>query len=120
MEAKSSGAPDGEPTGLLKDNAMALVDKVAPPPSPEMRRRALAAAMRYVAERGVTTVHDMSTSAAWSDQALYVELRKANGCRPASTAWCRWRSGNACATSWHAGNSAAPMAAATTGCGSAA
>ena len=68
----------GEPTGLLKDNAMALVDKVAPPPSPEMRRRALAAAMRYVAERGVTTVHDMSTSAAWDDMALYAELRQAN------------------------------------------
>jgi predicted amidohydrolase YtcJ len=69
---------DGEPTGLLKDNAMALVDKVAPPPSPEMRRRAVMAAMHYVAERGVTTVHDMSTSAAWEDMALYAELGKAN------------------------------------------
>ena len=69
---------NGEPTGLLKDNAMALVDKVAPEPSPEMRRRALAAAMRYVAERGVTTVHDMSTGAAWDDMALYAERRKAN------------------------------------------
>ena len=69
---------DGEPTGLLKDNALALVDKVAPPPSPEMRRRAVTAAMRYVAERGVTTVHDMSTSAAWDDMALYADLRKAN------------------------------------------
>jgi predicted amidohydrolase YtcJ len=69
---------NGEPTGLLKDNAMALVDKVAPPPSPEMRRRAVTAAMRYVAERGVTTVHDMSTGAAWDDMALYAELRKSN------------------------------------------
>ena len=70
-----------EPTGLLKDNATALVEKVAPPPSAEMRRRAVAAAMRYVAERGVTTVHDMSTSAAWNDMALYAELRKANALR---------------------------------------
>jgi predicted amidohydrolase YtcJ len=69
---------DGEPTGVLKDNAVALVDKVAPPPSPEMRRRAVTAAMRYVAERGVTTVHDMSTGAAWDDMALYAELRKSN------------------------------------------
>jgi predicted amidohydrolase YtcJ len=69
---------DGEPTGLLKDNAMALVDKVAPPPSPEMRRRAVTAAMKYVAERGVTTVHDMSTAAAWDDMALYADLREAN------------------------------------------
>jgi predicted amidohydrolase YtcJ len=68
----------GDPTGLLKDNAMAFVDNVAPPPSPEMRRRAVTAAMRYVAERGVTTVHDMSTSAAWDDMALYAELGKAN------------------------------------------
>jgi predicted amidohydrolase YtcJ len=69
---------NGEPTGLLKDNAMALVDKVAPPPSPEMRKRAVIAAMRYVAERGVTTVHDMSTGAAWDDMALYAELHKAD------------------------------------------
>ena len=69
---------NGEPTGVLKDNAIALVDEVAPPPSPEMRRRAVTAAMRYVAERGVTTVHDMSTGAAWDDMALYAELRKAN------------------------------------------
>jgi predicted amidohydrolase YtcJ len=69
---------DGGPTGLLKDNALALVDKVAPPPSPEKRRRAVTAAMRYVAERGVTTVHDMSTSAAWDDMALYADMRKAN------------------------------------------
>jgi len=34
--------------------------------------------MRYVAERGVTTVHDMSTSAAWDDMALYADMRKAN------------------------------------------
>ena len=70
---------DGEPTGVLKDNAMALVDKVAPPPSPEIRRRAVTAAMRYVAERGVTTVHDMSSpESAWDDLATYAALRKVN------------------------------------------
>jgi predicted amidohydrolase YtcJ len=70
---------DGEPTGLLKDNAMALVDKVQPPPSEEMRQRAIAAAMRYVAKRGVTTVHDMSMpAAAWTDLATYAAMRKAN------------------------------------------
>jgi predicted amidohydrolase YtcJ len=70
---------DGEPTGLLKDNAMALVDKVQPPPSEEMRQRAIAAAMRYVAQRGVTTVHDMSMpGAAWTDLATYAAMRKAN------------------------------------------
>ena len=69
----------GEPTGLLKDNAMELVDKVMPPPSAEMRQRALTAAMRYVAERGVTTVHDMSMpAAAKGDLATYASARKAN------------------------------------------
>lgn len=70
---------DGEPTGLLKDNAMALVDKAQPPPTEEMRQRAIAAAMRYVAERGVTTVHDMSMpTVAWTDLATYAAMRKAN------------------------------------------
>lgn len=68
-------SPDGEPTGLLKDNAMALVDKVAPPPSGEMRDRALAAAMKYVAEQGVTSVHNMGT---WDELATFARARAAN------------------------------------------
>ena len=53
--------PAGEPTGLLKDNAMGLVDRVVPPPGEEMSLRALDAAMRYVAARGVTSVHHMGS-----------------------------------------------------------
>ena len=68
-----------EPTGLLKDNAMSLVDKVVPPPSAEMRQRAIGAAMQYVAERGVTAVHDMSMpTAAWTDLAAYAAMRQAH------------------------------------------
>jgi predicted amidohydrolase YtcJ len=66
---------NGEPTGVLKDNAMGLVDKVVPPPSDEMRDRALAAAMRHVNERGVTSVHNMGT---WEDLATFARARKAN------------------------------------------
>ena len=51
----------GEPTGVLKDNAMGLVDRVVPPPSEEMSLRALDAAMSTVAARGVTSVHHMGT-----------------------------------------------------------
>jgi predicted amidohydrolase YtcJ len=70
---------NGEPTGLLKDNAMSLVDNVEPPPSAEMRQRAVTAAMRHIAERGVTTVHDMSMPAAgWTDLSTYAAMRKAN------------------------------------------
>ncbi|HEX8690840.1 MAG TPA: amidohydrolase [Longimicrobium sp.] len=60
--------PGGEPAGVLKDNAMALVDRVVPPPSPEMQDRALAAAMRFVAEQGVTSVHHMGS---WADLAAF-------------------------------------------------
>jgi predicted amidohydrolase YtcJ len=67
--------PGGEPTGLLKDNAMALVDKATPPPSDEMRARALAAAMKYVAEQGVTSVHNMGS---WADLAAFERAHKSN------------------------------------------
>jgi predicted amidohydrolase YtcJ len=67
--------PSREPTGLLKDNAMALVDKAMPPPTDEMRERALAAAMKYVAERGVTSVHNMGS---WDDLAAIERAHKAN------------------------------------------
>jgi predicted amidohydrolase YtcJ len=65
----------GEPTGLLKDNAMALVDKVVPPASTDMRERALAAAMKYVAEQGVTSIHDMSMGS-WDDLATFARARQ--------------------------------------------
>ncbi|HZI14988.1 MAG TPA: amidohydrolase [Myxococcus sp.] len=53
--------PGGEPSGVLKDNAMALIDRVVPTPPPELSDRALDAAMRYVAEQGVTSVQHMGT-----------------------------------------------------------
>jgi predicted amidohydrolase YtcJ len=52
------------PTGLLKDNAMALVDAKVPAPSDALSDRALDAAMQYVAAQGVTAVHHMGT---WND-----------------------------------------------------
>ena len=65
----------GEPTGLLKDNAMGLVDRSVPPPSEAMRDRALVAAMQYVAEQGVTSVHNMGT---WDDLATFARAKQAN------------------------------------------
>jgi predicted amidohydrolase YtcJ len=52
---------DGEPTGIFKDNAEALIGRLEPPQTAEMNDRALRAAMKYVAERGVTSVHNMGT-----------------------------------------------------------
>jgi predicted amidohydrolase YtcJ len=58
----------GELTGVLKDNAMSLVDRAVPSPSMEQSLRALDAAMRHVAARGVTSVHHMGT---WEDLAVF-------------------------------------------------
>ncbi|HWE44229.1 MAG TPA: amidohydrolase [Gemmatimonadaceae bacterium] len=58
----------GEPTGILKDNAAWLVDQRVPPAGAEQNDRALAAAMRYVAAQGVTSVHNMGT---WDDLATF-------------------------------------------------
>lgn len=64
----------GEPTGVLKDNAMGPVDAVVPEPSEEMKDRALLAAMKYVNEQGVTTVHNMGT---WDELATFARAAKA-------------------------------------------
>ncbi len=67
--------PDGRPTGILKDNAMTLVEAAVPEPGEVQLDRQAAAAMRYVAGNGVTTVHDM---AGWDSLATYRRAR-ANG-----------------------------------------
>ncbi len=64
---------NGEPTGILKDNAKSLMDKAIPPPSPEMSDRALAAAMDYLAERGVTAVDHMGS---WADLEVFERARR--------------------------------------------
>ncbi|NUQ21864.1 MAG: amidohydrolase [Gemmatimonadaceae bacterium] len=64
----------GEPTGILKDNASWLVDQHVPPPSEAQNDRALDAATRYVAARGVTSVHNMGT---WDDLATFERARAA-------------------------------------------
>jgi len=65
----------GEPTGVLKDNAMTLVNAAVPAPSAEMQDRTLQAAMKYVNEQGVTTVHNMGT---FGDLEVFARAAKAN------------------------------------------
>lgn len=50
----------GEPTGVLKDEAMGFVQKVIPAPSPAEWDGALAAAQAHAVKHGVTAVHHMS------------------------------------------------------------
>ena len=68
----------GEPTGVLKDNAMSLVSRVEPPPTAEMADRALDAAMTHVLERGVTSVHNMGS---WGDLAVFERAHAAGRLR---------------------------------------
>ena len=68
----------GEPTGILKDNAVSLVERVRPAPSAEMLDRALDAAMQYVAARGVTSVGHMGT---WGDLEVFRRARQAGRLR---------------------------------------
>jgi predicted amidohydrolase YtcJ len=66
---------NGEPTGVLKDNAADIIDSVVPDPPAELEDRALDAAMAYVAAQGVTTVHHMGS---WDDLAIFERGHKAN------------------------------------------
>jgi len=63
----------GELTGVFKDNAMGLVDRAVPDPSAEMKDRALAAAMKYVAAQGVTAVTNMGS---WADLDVFERAHK--------------------------------------------
>jgi predicted amidohydrolase YtcJ len=53
---------NGEPTGILKDAAQGLVQRVIPSPSIERIRAALIAASSYANSQGVTSVQDMSAT----------------------------------------------------------
>ena len=62
----------GEPTGVLKDAAMGLVNRVIPPDTPERRERILRRALAHMASLGVTSVQDMGP--ADEDVELYRKL----------------------------------------------
>ncbi|KAL6061608.1 Amidohydrolase [Balamuthia mandrillaris] len=60
---------NGEPTGILKDNAMQLVWNAMPPRSQQEEDEALSAAMSHVLQFGVTSVHHMSYD--WNDLPVF-------------------------------------------------
>jgi predicted amidohydrolase YtcJ len=69
---------DGEPTGVFKDNAMDVVERVVPPPPPALSDRALDAAMAHVARQGVTAVHHMG---GWDDLEVLERAHRAGRLR---------------------------------------
>ena len=63
----------GLPDGIFKDNSMGLIYRNVSEPTDELKDRALKAAMDYVAERGVTSVHNMGT---WGDLEVFKRAHK--------------------------------------------
>lgn len=63
----------GEPTGIIRDTAQGLMEKVIPPPTPEERRQALELAITDAVKHGVTSVQDFST---WDDFLVYEQMEK--------------------------------------------
>lgn len=55
----------GEPTGILKDAAMQMVERIIPPHSSEEEDLALQIAMKEAARLGVTSVQDVTSWESW-------------------------------------------------------
>jgi predicted amidohydrolase YtcJ len=68
----------GEPTGVLKDEAMSLVFRVMPEPTSAERAEAFRRAQAHALERGVTMIHDMGD---WPDLQTYRDARAAGELR---------------------------------------
>ena len=62
----------GNPTGIFKDAAMALIYKAIPPMTHEQRLRAARGALKHAASLGVTSVQHMNPE--FADVAAYSEL----------------------------------------------
>ncbi|MFN0249206.1 MAG: amidohydrolase [Kofleriaceae bacterium] len=69
----------GEPTGVLVDNAIDLVDAKVPPPTRDVRERRIRTAAKVAIEAGITAVHEMGIDDATAK--VYQELA-ANGQLP--------------------------------------
>ena len=62
---------NGEPTGILKDEAIGLVQRIIPEPSEEQLTRSIKAALVEARRLGVTGIHDNATPAEF---AIYQKL----------------------------------------------
>jgi len=68
----------GELTGIFKDNAMDLIYPYIKEPGDSLKFHALDAAMQYLIERGVTSVHHMG---GWDDLRIYRHYHDENKLR---------------------------------------
>lgn len=67
--------PDGQPTGLLIDNAVDLVRDIIPPPSEREVRKRVELAIEHCLAHGITAVTEAGVS--WSRAQLYQEMAAA-------------------------------------------
>jgi len=86
--APQGGAIDldanGEPTGILRESAQELVEKVVPAPSHEERRRGDELAIADAVSHGLTSVQDFSD---WEDFLIFEELEKEGNLNLRITEW---------------------------------
>lgn len=61
----------GQPTGIIRESAQELVDKVIPPPTPAERRSGIELVIADALSNGVTSAQDFSD---WKDFLTYEEL----------------------------------------------
>ena len=74
----------GNPTGILRETAQSLVEKVIPPPSHEERMRGDELAIADALSHGITSVQDFSD---WQDFLVYEELEKQGKLNLRITEW---------------------------------
>jgi predicted amidohydrolase YtcJ len=74
----------GEPTGIVRESAQELVDKVVPPPTHEERRKGDELAINDALAHGVTTAQDNSD---WEDFLVYEEMEKEGNLHLRITEW---------------------------------
>ena len=74
----------GEPTGILRESAMDLVEKVIPPPTPEERRLGAELAIGDALAHGVTSVQDFSD---WNDFLAFEQMENEGKLNIRITEW---------------------------------
>jgi predicted amidohydrolase YtcJ len=77
-----------EPTGILRESAQGLVNKVIPPPTHEERLRGDELAITDAVSHGVTSVQDFSD---WPDFLVFEELEKQGALRVRISEWLPFR-----------------------------
>jgi predicted amidohydrolase YtcJ len=78
----------GDLTGIVRESpAENLIRRHIPPPTPELRRRAILVALDEAAAHGVTSVQDNSD---WDDFVVYQQLERENKLKIRITEWLRF------------------------------